>query len=167
MKLTQKVFEALNAQMIMEYEASNIYLQMGAWADSRDLDGCASFLFEHTEEERMHGRKIYDYLLERDAMPKLASLPEPKADYVDVKELFETVYSHEKKVSASIESLAHLAWEEKDLTTFSFLQWFIEEQREEEALTSTIVGKIEIIGIEGTGLHMIDEFVGSKVGAHE
>ena len=63
MKLTQKVYEALNAQMVMEYEASGIYLQMGAWADSQDLSGCAAFLFEHTEEERMHGRKIFDYLL--------------------------------------------------------------------------------------------------------
>ncbi len=163
MKLTQKVYDALNKQMIMEYEASAIYLQMGAWADARDLNGCAKFLFEHTEEEREHGRKIFDYLLERDAMPKMECISEPKSDYTDVKELFQTVYDHERKVSASIEELAHLAWEEKDLTTCSFLQWFIEEQREEEALTSSIVGKVNIIGIEGTGLHMIDEFVGSQV----
>ena len=163
MKLTQKVYEALNAQMVMEYEASGIYLQMGAWADSQDLSGCAAFLFEHTEEERMHGRKIFDYLLEREAMPVMKSLPEPKSDYTNVKELFESVYMHECKVTASIEALAHLAWEEKDLTTFSFLQWYIDEQREEEALTSAIVGKVNIIGIEGSSLYLFDEFVGSNV----
>ena len=117
---------------------------------------------KHAEEEKEHMRKIFDYILERSRQPNLGEIPAPKTNYKDVKELFDIVYKEEKDVTDSIHKITHEAWEQKDLTTFSFLQWFIDEQREEEALAVEIVGKIKIIGTQGQGVYMIDEFVGSK-----
>ncbi len=162
MRLEKRVYDLLNEQMNREFQASNTYLQMGAWAENNDLTGCAKFLYKHSEEEKEHMRKIFDYILERSGHPKIENIPDPTTDYKDVKELFDTVYKEEKDVTDSIHKIAHEVWEKKDLATFSFLQWFIDEQREEEALATEIVGKIKIIGTQGQGLYMIDEFVGSK-----
>ncbi len=162
MRLDKKVYDLLNKQMNREFQASNTYLQMGAWAEDQDLTGCAKFLYKHAEEEKEHMRKIFDYILERSRQPKLGEIPSPKTNYKDVKELFDIVYKEEKDVTDLIHKITHEVWEQKDLTTFSFLQWFIDEQREEEALAVEIVGKIKIIGTQGQGVYMIDEFVGSK-----
>ena len=164
MRLEPSIYQSLNDQMTREYTASNTYLQMAAWAAARDLSGCANFLHEHAEEERTHMRKIFDYILERGGEPKLQAIPQPHYDYTNVKHLFDKVYEEEKAVTDAIDSIAHTVWQKKDLATFSFLQWFIEEQREEEALATEIVGKINIIGIDGQGLYMIDECVGALVG---
>ena len=166
MRLDKQVYELLNEQMNFEYRASNIYLQMGAWAESRDLSGTAKFLYEHAEEERMHMRKIFDYILERDGEPHLSEISAPPTQYKGIKELFDAVYAEERSVTDSIHKISHKVWEAKDLATFSFLQWFIDEQREEEALASEIVGKIQIIGTEGQGLWMTDEYIGSRIGNH-
>ncbi len=163
MRLEPAIYTALNNQMAMEYTASNIYLQMAAWTEARDLTGCAKFLHEHAEEERQHMRKIFDYILERGGEPKLNAIPQPPYDYTSVKHLFDQVYEEEKSVTDAIDAIAHQVWQAKDLATFSFLQWFIEEQREEEALATEIVGKINLIGLEGQGVYMIDEFVGGLV----
>ena len=163
MRLETSIYNALNNQMAMEYAASNIYLQMAAWAEAQDLTGCAKFLHEHAEEERQHMRKIFDYILERGGEPRLQAVPQPPYAYTNVKHLFDKVYEEEKAVTDAIDTIAHHAWENKDLATFSFLQWFIEEQREEEALATEIVGKINLIGLDGQGVYMIDEFVGGLV----
>ncbi|MGB1361156.1 MAG: ferritin [Alphaproteobacteria bacterium] len=164
MRLDKTVLKMLNEQMNMEFQASSIYLQMGAWAEARDLTGCAKFLYEHAEEEKQHGRKIFDYILERGGEPSIGNIKSPRTKYKDIKELFDQVYEEEKSVTDSIHKIAHSAWGKKDLATFSFLQWFIDEQREEEALATEIVGKIAVIGTAGQGLFMIDEFVGSRTG---
>lgn len=160
MRLQKSVYEALNHQMNVEYKASNIYLQMAAWAESRNLVGCSAFLNTHADEEREHMRKIFAYILERGGEPKLTEIPQPPYEYADIKDLFAHVLAEEMAVSDAIDSLAHLAWEGKDLATFQFLQWFIEEQREEEEFANEIVGKIDIIGLQGQGLYLIDEYVG-------
>ncbi len=168
MRLEQSIYQSLNDQMGREYRASNIYLQMAAWAEARDLTGCAKFLHKHAEEERDHMRRIFDYILERGGEPKLQAIPQPPYTYTNVKHLFDQVYEEEKGVTDAIDTIAHYVWEQKDLATFSFLQWFIEEQREEEALATEIVGKVNLIGLDGQGVYMIDEFVGSLADkAHE
>lgn len=150
----------LNAQINLEFFSSNVYLQMGAWADHEGLVGCAAFLTKHADEEMGHMRRIWNYVQEAGHMPVLGAIKEAPSDIKDVKALFEEVYTHEQHVTAKINELARAAFEEKDMITFNFMQWFIAEQHEEEALARTILDRIKVIGLDGKGLYFIDQEVG-------
>lgn len=163
MSLYSTVYEALNRQIGLEIQSSNTYLQMASWSDFRELTGSAAFFYAQAEEERSHMRKIFDYILERGYEPVLQATPKVRTQYSDIQELFKVSYEQEKEVSKSIDEISHLAWEQKDLATFFFLQWFVEEQREEEETVRKILGKIDVIGIEGQGLYLFDKFVKSLV----
>lgn len=162
--LSAPILKLLNAQINLEFYSSNIYLQMGAWADNEGLEGCAAFLTKHADEEMGHMRRIWNYVLEAGHMPVLGSIPEAPTDIASVKVLFEDIYTHEQRVTQKINELAQAAFEEKDMITFNFLQWFVAEQHEEEALARNILDRIKVIGLEGKGLYFIDQEVG-RIGA--
>jgi ferritin len=164
--LSPKMVDLLNAQINLEFFSSNVYLQMGAWADNEGLEGCTNFLTMHADEEMGHMRRIWNYVQEAGEMPKLGAIPEPDSAFKGVSDVFQAVYDHEKLVTAKINEIAHAAFEEKDMTTFNFIQWFIAEQHEEETLARTILDKIKIIGMEGKGLYFIDQEI-SKFAAAE
>ncbi|MDX9861877.1 MAG: non-heme ferritin [Rhodospirillales bacterium] len=163
--LSPKMLKLLNAQINLEFFSSNVYLQMSAWAENEGLTGCAAFLSKHAGEEMGHMRRIWTYVLESGSMPVLGSLKEPPSKIKDVNELFEDVYKHEQHVTAKINELAQAAFEEKDMFTFNFLQWFIAEQHEEEALARTILDRIKVIGLDGKGLYFIDQEAAKLAGA--
>lgn len=154
------ILDRLNAQINLEFFSSNIYLQMGAWANYEGLEGCAAFLTKHADEEMGHMRRIWNYVLEAGHMPVLGSIPEAPAKIDSVKALFEEIYTHEQHVTQKINELAHAAFAEKDMITFNFMQWFVAEQHEEEALARSILDRIKVIGLEGKGLYFIDQEVG-------
>jgi len=163
--LSPKMVDLLNAQVNLEFFSSNVYLQMGAWADNEGLEGCTSFLTMHADEEMGHMRRIWNYVQEAGEMPKLGTIPEPQNSFKDVREIFEAVYEHEKLVTAKIHEIAHAAFEAKDMATFNFIQWFVAEQHEEETLARNILDKIKIIGLDGKGLYFIDQEVGKFAAA--
>jgi len=158
--LSPKMLKLLNAQINLEFYSSNVYLQMSAWAENEGLTGCAAFLSKHAAEEMGHMRRIWNYVLEAGYMPVLGALKEAPSKIKDVKALFEDVYKHEQHVTAKINELAQVAFEEKDMITFNFLQWFVAEQHEEEALARAILDRIKVIGLDGKGLYFIDQEVG-------
>jgi len=155
--LSPKLLKLLNAQINLEFFSSNIYLQMGAWAENEGLVGCSAFLTKHAGEEMGHMRRIWNYVLESGYMPVLGAIKEAPSKIKDVKALFEEVYTHEQQVTAKINALAQAAFEEKDMITFNFMQWFVAEQHEEEALARNILDRIKIIGLDGKGLYFIDQ----------
>ncbi len=170
MMISKKMEKALNEQIAMEGYASFLYLSMATWCDVKGLKGAHEFLRRQSEEERMHMLKIFEYLSDVDAFALTPGIKEPPHEFESVKKLFQDVYAHEQKVTRSINELVQLASEEKDYSTQTFLQWYVEEQREEEALMRTILDRIELIGEGPQSLYFIDkelEAINKEVAAKE
>ncbi len=157
--LSKKTLDALNNQIALEGNASANYLAMASWCEREGLNGCATFFYDQSAEERMHMMKIIHYINEMDGHAIIAAQEKPKDDYESVQELFKVVYEQEKAVTASIYSLLSISQEEKDHSTTLFLQWYVAEQREEEAQVRTILDKIKLIGTGGQSLFFIDQEV--------
>lgn len=147
---------ALNQQIKLEGYASYLYLSMASWADNEGLEGCAQFMHRQSAEEREHMLKIFHYLSDVDAHALTPAIGQPPHTFESVQEMFKMVYAHEQKVTASINDLAELAAQENDHSTGVFLQWYINEQREEEALMRSILDKIKLIGDGPQSLYFID-----------
>lgn len=165
--LAPQVEKALNQQVQMEGEASQKYLAMACWCDRESLAGCAQFFYGHAEEERMHMLKLVNYINESGGFAQISGIAEPQKEFDNILDVFQTAYQHEKKVSQSIDELAELAEKEKDKQTVNFLQWYITEQHEEEALYRTVLDRIKLIGVEGRGLYFIDKEVESFAAVHK
>ncbi|MBL6946691.1 MAG: non-heme ferritin [Rhodospirillales bacterium] len=154
--LSAAIVNMLNEQINLEFYSSNLYLQMGAWCDQEGLEGSGRFLAGHAAEEMGHMTRLWGYVSESGAYPKLGAIAEPIYQFESIKDLFDQVFEHECHVTASINALVQAAFNEQDMTTFNFLQWYITEQHEEEALFRSILDKIKVIGPEGKGLYFID-----------
>lgn len=154
--ISEKMESALNKQIALEGYASYLYLSMASWCDKEGLEGCAKFMHRQSEEERMHMLKIFYYLSEVDGHALTPAIAQPPHEFDSVKALFEEVYAHEQKVTASIHGLLKIGYEENDHTTLNFLQWYVEEQREEEALMRSILDKLKLIGDGPQSLYYID-----------
>jgi ferritin len=163
--VSKKMAEQLNQQVNLEFFSSNVYLQMSAWAETNRLSGCAAFLKKQAAEEMMHMMKIFDYVNETDHMAVLGKIDAPATSFKSVEDVFQKVYEHEKHVTKKIHEIAELAWKEKDLTTFNFMQWFITEQHEEETQAKGILDKIELIGSDKKSLFMFDNELGNMAAA--
>ncbi len=154
--LKKSIEQALNAQVRVEAESSQIYLSMASWAENRGLEGVAKFMFAQSDEERMHMLKLVRYINERGGYAQVTELKAPKTSFGTFKEMFEELYQHEVFVSESINELVHIALSEKDYSTHNFLQWYVAEQIEEEAQAKTILDKISLIGDDKGGLYLFD-----------
>lgn len=157
--LSEKTLEALNQQISLEGFASASYLAMASWCEREGLEGCATFFYEQSAEERMHMMKIIRYINEMDGHALVGAQKAPKAEYESIQEVFKCTYEQEKEVTSAIYNLLSIADEEKDHSTTLFLQWYVAEQREEEAQIRTIMDKIKIIGTGGQSLYFIDQEV--------
>lgn len=154
--LKPKVETALNNQLLIEAESSQIYLAMASWAETQGLGGTAQFLYKHSDEERIHMLKLVQYINERGGKAIIPALPKPAKEYKSLNNLFESLLNHEIMVSEKINDLVETCLKEKDYTTQNFLQWYVAEQIEEEALARTIMDKLKMIGADKSGLYMFD-----------
>lgn len=154
--LSKSMESALNEQIKIEAESSQIYLAMASWAEIQGLEGVAEFLYAQSDEERQHMLKFFKYINERGGHSVVSELTKPATKFGSVKEMFETLLKHEKYVSQTINELVHIALQEKDYATHNFLQWYVAEQIEEEAQARTILDKINLIGDAKSGLYMFD-----------
>jgi len=148
---------ALNEQIGLEAYASHLYLAMAAWFDLQGLNGCAKFMYRQCDEERVHKMRLFSYLLEMDAQAIVPEVPKPPAVFKSVPEVFKSAYAHEQKVTKSIGKLVELAMGENDHATYNFLQWYVDEQREEESLMRNILDRINLIGDGPQSLYFIDK----------
>lgn len=164
--ISKKIEAALNKQIALEGYASYLYLSMASWCDKEGLEGCAKFMHRQSDEERGHMMRIFYYISEVDGHALTPAIPQPPHEFESVKELFKQVYEHEQKVTTSIHNLVALSYEEKDHTTINFLQWYIEEQREEENLMRSILDRIKLIGDGPQSLYYIDNEI-EKINAAE
>jgi ferritin len=157
--ISDRINKALNGQIGEEAYASFLYLAMSTWCDHKGLGGCAKFFRRQSEEEHMHMMKIVDYILEMDGKVIIPQISQPPTDYKSVQAIFTSTYEHEQKVTASINYLVDLSLEENDHSTHNFLQWYVEEQREEENLIRSILDKLQLIGDGSMALYYIDKEV--------
>jgi ferritin len=157
MMISKKMEKALNEQIALEGYASFLYLSMASWCDREGMEGCSKFLHRQSEEEKAHMLRLFYYISEVDGHALAPAIEQPPHEFESVKSLFEKVYAHEQKVTRAIYNLVALSNEEKDHTTHHFLQWYIEEQREEETLMRTILDKIRLIGDGPQSLYYIDQ----------
>lgn len=148
---------ALNEQIKKEEHSSRLYLAMAIWCEVNGYPGAAAFLYEHTDEERMHQMKFVHYLNDRGGKSVLYDLEKPEGNYKSLKDVFEQVLEHEEYITESINNLYGLTVEEKEYTTGNFLQWYITEQIEEESLMRTILDKISLVGDDKSGMFHIDK----------
>lgn len=154
--LSQAMTDRLNEQINLEMYSSHLYLQMGSWCAYKALDGCATFLSQHADEEMMHMRRLVNYLHETGALVVIGGMQAPPIHFASLTELFEQIYAHEQSITRKINELVHLANTEPDYSTLQFLQWYVAEQHQEEFLFKGILDKIHLIGTEGQGIFFID-----------
>lgn len=157
MAISKKMEAALNKQIALESSASYLYLSMASWCDREGLSGSAQFMHRQSEEERNHMLRIFHYISDVDGHALTPGISQPAHEFESVHSLFEEVYKHEQKVTASINELVDLCYKENDYSTLNFLQWYVEEQREEEALMRTILDKLKLIGKGPQSLYYIDK----------
>lgn len=162
--LSNEIENALNNQISLEAQSSQYYLAMACWAETNGFDGTAGFMYAHSDEERTHMLKIVKFVNERGGNAIIPALPKPKSDYKSLLEIFENLLEHEVGVTNSINELVYMCLEARDYTTHNFLQWYVAEQTEEEALARTILDKLKMIGNDKGGLYLFDRDVeGIKV----
>ncbi|MGB1043058.1 MAG: ferritin [Tenacibaculum sp.] len=157
--LSKKIEAALNQQIKIEAESSQVYLSMACWAEIQGFEGVAQFMYAHSDEERMHMLKLVKFVNERGGHAQVSELAAPPIEFGSFKDMFQTLFDHEVFVSKSINDLVHITLEERDYATHNFLQWYVSEQIEEEALARTILDKINLIGDDKGGLYLFDNDV--------
>ncbi|SFW61139.1 ferritin [Cellulophaga fucicola] len=154
--LSKNIEKALNDQIKIEAESSQIYLAMACWAEVKGLEGVAGFMYDQSNEERDHMLKLIKFVNERGGHAQISELAAPNVTFTSFKEMFEKLFDHEVFVSNSINELVHISLQEKDYATHNFLQWYVSEQIEEEAMARTILDKINLIGDDKGGLYLFD-----------
>jgi ferritin len=166
--LSETMQAALNDQINMEFTAYYTYLSMSAHFEHEGLAGVAAWMAHHAEEEMMHAMKIYTFVHARRGKVTLQAIPAPPNTWNSPLAAFEDALKHEQKVTKSINNLVTMARGESDHATDSFLQWFVDEQVEEEEIVSVAIDKLKLVGSNGSGLYLLDrELAGSAAAPAE
>lgn len=155
--IKEAVEKAIIHQIKNEEHSSRLYLSMASWCQVNGYPGAAAFLYKQADEERMHQLKFIHYLNDRAGYSQLLALDNPTASYSSLLDVFEKVMKHEEFITASINDLYEVALVNKDYTTGNYLQWFINEQIEEESTMHGILDKMKLAGNESGGLFHIDK----------
>ncbi len=166
--IADKMEKALNAQINAELYSAYIYLSMAAYFESKDLPGMANWMTAQAQEEVAHAMKIYQHIVERGGRVTLAAIEGPPTEWASPAAVFEAAYKHEQHVTKLIHDLVALSIQENDYASKSMLDWFVDEQVEEEASASAIVAKLQMIGDHGPALLVLDHELGARqAGAEE
>ena len=154
--MNNRVEEALNDQIVKEASSSQFYLSMASWAETKGFNGTAKFLYKHSDEERFHMLKLVRFINERGGKATIPAIEKPPVSFESLEKIFESLLAHEMDVTASINNLVDVCLQEKDYTTHNFVQWYVSEQLEEEALARTILDKLRMIGSDKGGMYLFD-----------
>ena len=154
--LSKKIEAALNGQIESEAMSSQLYLAMASWAEVSGYSGSAKFLYAHSDEERQHMLKLFQYINERGGQAVVSALKQPPKTFRSLSEVFNQILKHEIAVSSEINKLVDISLSGKDYTTNNFLQWYVSEQVEEERLAKQIVDKLTLTGGDKSGLYLFD-----------
>ena len=154
--LKSVIEKALNKQIELEASSSQYYLSMASWTENQGLSGTSSFLYQHSDEERMHMLKLVKFINERGGKAVIPALIKPPTTFKSLTQVFESLLEHEVNVTESINNIVDICLTEKDFTTHNFMQWYVAEQLEEEALARNTIDKLNMIGQDRAGLYLFD-----------
>ncbi|AGB04026.1 ferritin-like protein [Aciduliprofundum sp. MAR08-339] len=154
--IDKDIEEAINKQINEEMYSAYLYLSMSGYFESIGLRGFANWMYVQYQEEMDHAMKFYRYLIERGGRVKLYSINEPPHEWNSPLHAFEETLKHERHITECINNLVDLAEKKKDRATFNLLQWYVDEQVEEEANDEEIIQMLKMIGDKGQGLLMLD-----------
>ena len=160
--ISKEMQDALNEQINAEFYSSYLYSAMSAYCESVNLRGTARWLSVQAREEWGHGMKLYGHLIERGGRVQLKAIAAPPMDWESPTAVFEEVRRHEQKVTGLIHKLVELASAEKDHAAGNMLQWFVNEQVEEEANAEEVLQKVKALSGTSAGMVMLDQQLGSR-----
>jgi ferritin len=163
MKINANVQSALNKQVNAEFWSAYMYLSMSAWFEEQGLKGFANWMRIQFQEETTHALKIFDYITERQGTVTLGPIAAVPTSWSGILEVFEETYQHELKVTEYIYLCLEVAEKEKDRATMSMLQWFVDEQIEEEANVDEIISQLKLIGKDGQAIYHLDKELATRV----
>ncbi|HEY3297005.1 MAG TPA: ferritin [bacterium] len=155
--ISENMIGALNSQIKHELYSSQLYLAMSAFCDRQNLKGFAHWMRVQADEERGHGLKFFDYLLQLGVPVRLEAVDQPPIDFGTPKQIFVAVLEHERMITSKIHGLYEQALAEKDYRTQVMLQWFVNEQIEEEEQAMEILTKIEQVDERMSSILWIDK----------
>ena len=160
--ISDEMQKALYRQLNDEFSSAYLYLAMSAYCAHIDFSGAANWLKQQYEEEQMHATKIYNYLIDQGAHVVLEQIPKPANEFGTILDVFKASLAHEQTMTGKLNNLSDQALKEKDHATYNLLQWFVNEQVEEEATVSEIISKLKLVKDDGYGLLMIDNELGAR-----
>ncbi len=160
--IPKKIEEAFSEQVKFELESAYIYLSMAAYFDADGFPGMGTWMRAQVQEEVTHAMRFYKHIVERGGHVKLHPLAMPPQDWKSPLAAFEAAYEHEKFITAKIDGLVKLAQAEGDHGSATLLQWFVDEQVEEEANTSKVAQDLRLVGNDGRGILMLDRELGQR-----
>ena len=161
--INSRVEKEFNDQIKHEIGSAYLYLSMAAWFDNQGWDGMASWMKVQAQEEMAHAMKFYQNITDREGRDELMPLDKPQGEWASPLDAFKAAYKHEQFVSDRIRTLAKITAEENDFSSRPMIDWFLNEQIEEEANASKIVQRLERIGSSTNGMTMLDRELGSRV----
>ena len=155
--MNKKVSEALILQVNKEFYSAYLYLSMNQYFEEEGMPGMANWMYQQFLEEQFHAKKMLKYLNTRGMKVELEQIDKPQSEWPTTMSVFENVLEHEQEITASINNIQSIAVDEKDFATMNFLQWFIDEQIEEEENANNLIKQLQLIGDNGYGLLMLDK----------
>ncbi|SDO11992.1 ferritin [Alkalicoccus daliensis] len=160
--LSKTLTDALNEQMNYEFYSAHVYLATAAYCSAKSLDGFANFFLVQAEEERYHAMKFYNFINDMGERASISAMDEPVNTFNDVLDAFEQSLGHEKEVTRRIYRLADLAMDEREHATLTFLNWFVDEQVEEEASFDALIQRLKRIQNDSHAFETMDIELGKR-----
>lgn len=162
MRINAKVQEVLNKQINAEFWSAYMYLSMSIWFEGKGLKGFANWMRVQYQEETTHALKFMDYITERQGTVKLEPVQQVPSEWSGILNVMEAVYEHELKVTELIYNCQEVAEIEKDRATVNMLQWYVNEQIEEEANVDNIINQLKLIGDNGQAIYLLDKELSAR-----
>jgi ferritin len=160
--MSNSMQDALNEQMKHEFYSSYLYLSMSAYCDAMNLPGLSRWMRAQAQEEARHAMRIFDHILDRGGRVSLDQIDRPPAQFSTPREVFDQAHRHEQQVTASINKVYGLAMDERDFASKVFLDWFVQEQVEEEKTSGLLAEQLRMVGEDRPGLLMLDRELGQR-----
>ncbi len=161
--INPRIEKEFNDQIKHEIGSAYLYLSMAAYFDNLGWNGMASWMKVQAQEEMVHAMKFYTHIVDREGKVHLQALEQPKTEWASPLDAFQAAYKHEQFVTGRIQTLAKVSTEENDYMSRPLIDWFLNEQIEEEANSSKIAQQLERIGTSTEGLTMLDRELGARV----
>jgi ferritin len=167
MKISPKMKKALNDQVTLEASASNSYLAMASWCEVTGYQGAASYFYTQSDEERTHMLKVVHYLNDMGAVASIPAIKAPASSFKSLEGILKTALKNEQTVTAAIHKMVEITQKEKDHSTYAFLEWFVNEQVQEETKFETLLQKFDLIGRDKLAINEIDKILAADAIAPE